>query len=966
MAEELPQNDRSTNNSEKEVIEAREVFLLMKNEYRISRNTRASWYFSHINSRIDYTPKTDINDFQEELGILSITARDEQGIEYVPCGQHLYKLTPDIQVTFIALRYRLVFILDVSPSIATVDLSTSEVLYDEAFKSLEIAMKGLVQPFHVPGSQILLCPELYVTVIAHTPLVNCKANQVLMQGCLLTQKNVDNMLRVIGKALTRFEDKVAQALMEVVESDTYQEEEEEHLTGGLFEDIVEKPDTPNPILYLTSPDMSFVNLFRYGILALQLLPEKSAAGIIVITDGVVGLPEASLFESLMGQLRHSTISCSFIQIGEDFKHNAGLGHVPYSDMLSYMATSTFGTLFTRLPQLDKTSNEMNIFHQEILAWSIQKPLHQMQVQNSALLWTSLNPIMHKKHVERNLHTSISNLISCRLREGYTIQDVHLTKGDSQIEVNMVLLWRDQITILYLAVSTWPLSAAKRTTHIEVSVLAHYAFLQDVTCPGKKLFSSPYRTALVKKYWQTLQGTSETDQLLVHLQSFAMSPVCYLVPESVKKGVPLFFLLANSTTPQLNVQLSSKDASLTQFANFWKPVLMLDINIWQKWMHTHRIGLILMHDIPLGKHLHIPNSSGRFHSIMCRQAQMSLNNLLRDWSTFELLENHSYIKLLFQDPDKPPSSFYLLRVSPKPPCMVLRLAFLGGMSGKQRNEIVSQLTEKITGLTFPQRGTQKDNKQKKSSQQQLSQENLPSPRQHKPPLQIPWSDTPCCVYCHKPLEKILIRYDRMPHDFFVLDVPPMIDQSGQLSYPVSANKTAANVFTTLSRYLYHRRWVWTMQHVSSMPISMQAVGCMLSNLTKIRLQEGFRFSHASSGIVDMVLEVDMKLPCVPTESESTDTEEELHPCIVQYVIFPPHTATTKESASKDDMEEMETTEADGELQIITECWVEPQCGVIVNSTPERQHFDGLNYIQLAEAQLLLLQLQLLLQLLLLVL
>ena len=71
----------------------------------------------------------------------------------------------------------------------------------------------------------------------------------------------------------------------------------------------------------------------------------------MITDGVVGLPEASLFESLMGQLRHSTISCSFIQIGEDFQHNAGLGHVPYLDMLSYMAMSTFGVLFTRLPQL---------------------------------------------------------------------------------------------------------------------------------------------------------------------------------------------------------------------------------------------------------------------------------------------------------------------------------------------------------------------------------------------------------------------------------------------------------------------------------------------------------------------------------------------------------------------------------------------------------------------------------------
>ena len=39
-------------------------------------------------------------------------------------------------------------------------------------------------------------------------------------------------------------------------------------------------------------------------------------------------------------------------------------------------------------------------------------------------------------------------------------DCFSVAGDSQIEVNMVLLWRDQITILYLAVATWPLSAAK--------------------------------------------------------------------------------------------------------------------------------------------------------------------------------------------------------------------------------------------------------------------------------------------------------------------------------------------------------------------------------------------------------------------------------------------------------------------------------------------------------------------------
>lgn len=45
---------------------------------------------------------------------------------------------------------------------------------------------------------------------------------------------------------------------------------------------------------------------------------------------------------------------------------------------------------------------------------------------------------------------------------------------------------------------------------------------------------------------------------------------------------------------------------------------------------------------------------------------------------------------------------------------------------------------------------------------------------------------------------------------------------------------------------------------------------------------------------------------------------------------------------------ELTEADGDLQIVTECWVEPQYGVVVNSTPERQHWEGLTYKQIARA------------------
>lgn len=73
--------------------------------------------------------------------------------------------------------------------------------------------------------------------------------------------------------------------------------------------------------------------------------------------------------------------------------------------------------------------------------------------------------------------------------------------------------------------------------------------------------------------------------------------------------------------------------------------MLDTNIWQKWVHSHRIGLVLEQDLPLPRYLHVPNSSGRFNILQCRQALASLTQLLKHWATFVLAENHSYIKFL---------------------------------------------------------------------------------------------------------------------------------------------------------------------------------------------------------------------------------------------------------------------------------------------------------------------------------
>lgn len=41
---------------------------------------------------------------------------------------------------------------------------------------------------------------------------------------------------------------------------------------------------------------------------------------------------------------------------------------------------------------------------------------------------------------------------------------------------------------------------------------------------------------------------------------------------------------------------SKDSPQSQFASYWKPILSMDANFWQRWLHMHRITIILEHDM----------------------------------------------------------------------------------------------------------------------------------------------------------------------------------------------------------------------------------------------------------------------------------------------------------------------------------------------------------------------------------
>ena len=76
-----------------------------------------------------------------------------------------------------------------------------------------------------------------------------------------------------------------------------------------------------------------------------------STGLVVITDGCIGVHDAAMFESILTQLRTSTIACTFIRIGEDRSHSGHFGHIPHTELMQFIATATFGSYFDSCPDV---------------------------------------------------------------------------------------------------------------------------------------------------------------------------------------------------------------------------------------------------------------------------------------------------------------------------------------------------------------------------------------------------------------------------------------------------------------------------------------------------------------------------------------------------------------------------------------------------------------------------------------
>lgn len=90
-------------------------------------------------------------------------------------------------------------------------------------------------------------------------------------------------------------------------------------------------------------------LFYICIPTIVIVSHNFHPGIVVLTDGIVGLPSSSMVELLLNRMRNNTIMCSFIKIGSPSGLYRKLSHVPHIELMQAISTATFGAYLGSAP-----------------------------------------------------------------------------------------------------------------------------------------------------------------------------------------------------------------------------------------------------------------------------------------------------------------------------------------------------------------------------------------------------------------------------------------------------------------------------------------------------------------------------------------------------------------------------------------------------------------------------------------
>ncbi|VDO73334.1 unnamed protein product [Heligmosomoides polygyrus] len=542
-----------------------EIFIYMHRNFRVSRNIRAHWLFDHLNKtvRIEEESAAEVVASFLRLDLSKIDALISINLAF-------------LQITYISRYYRHVFVLDLSPSTI---VAVSE-------NYLELLFRLLIC-FTIPGTRRTFSPQIYVSVCVFIPFLAFESLfQVLVQGILLTESNINSVLHTVTEKFNNLLNSLYFYSKGILQKwGTLRRRHRVSPFTSLQVVISAPPKAPahprnimdyakgiwpvsatedesmsrNPLCdgYI-HPEWALIFMLRLGLIAVQMMHENTQSNIIVITDAVCGMPDASALQQLLSQLRSYTVSCSFIQLQGRSRSEACFGHVASCELFHFLAMATFGVyipncrcsigpLVCSEDEEEVDENEykpLNPFHRALLCWCFQNALQDnVHITN---LVNEINPefaqlykndVVRHRYIRSIYRSALHEILYIRLREGFTLKQVRLCNSGSRIMIVLSMPFRPLVFIDYTIIANWP--SDRMNVTVDLVIQAPYNELKDLLSEGQ--FPNAVRQKLVKSLRNLIDDILEADRVLLHIHAFNTDPVYYRIPVGVSTKIPIFTL-----------------------------------------------------------------------------------------------------------------------------------------------------------------------------------------------------------------------------------------------------------------------------------------------------------------------------------------------------------------------------------------------------------------------------------------
>ncbi|CAO3658339.1 unnamed protein product [Rhizopus stolonifer] len=131
----------------------------------------------------------------------------------------MYLLTPRTRILTLTKEQHMVFMIDLSSSLATIETGAGKVMMGNAYQVLENTILGLVQPFSLNTSDalppVVMEHSIHITVIAECSQFGSNMNvipilaeyptmRVLLQNVQITTSNAASVLKVLHTSINKF------------------------------------------------------------------------------------------------------------------------------------------------------------------------------------------------------------------------------------------------------------------------------------------------------------------------------------------------------------------------------------------------------------------------------------------------------------------------------------------------------------------------------------------------------------------------------------------------------------------------------------------------------------------------------------------------------------------------------------------------------------------------------------------